>query len=227
MAGPELILLKQEINHYLGIPYWSNKIIDNKIYLNGPFGGKGSWRQIQKITEILLKKANIDPQTVTAKQVYCLQKKHRLGIDCSGLVYHLLNYWYKIHFHKSIKRHLHGTNNKFGPRRINVASLSSNKNSIRLKNINLAKTGDLIIMDKKRHVLFVVESKNDHIVYVHSSRRTKITGVHYGKILLTNPGKTLDYQTYSDKTKNGIDYHRLIFINHGDGLYRIRPLTQI
>jgi len=211
MVRSNLDKLKIYIDSYIGLPYWSNKI------KNGPFKGKGTSAQIRKITPTNLKPIDI----------YRFQKKHKIGIDCSGLAYHLLNYWYKLHTGKSIKTKIIGTNSKLGPRRVNVQMLSSPQNSIKINNLYDVKTADLIVLNGQKHILFVIEKIKDKIYYVHSSQKTKKTGVHYGTIILTNPGKPLNHQHFSDISKTDIPYQNSFFPNKGDGIHRLISLQSI
>ncbi len=217
MARSNLDKLKKYIDSYIDLPYWSNKLRNGQIIDNGPFGGKGTTAQIREIT----------PSNLKSIDIYRFQKKHKIGIDCSGLTYHLLNYWCKLHTGKSIKTKIIGTEGKFGPKRVNVQMLSSPQNSIKISNLSDIKTADLIVIDQKKHVLFVIEKIKDKIYYVHSSQKTKKTGVHYGTITLTNPDKPLNYQQFSDITKTNIGYQNLFFSNKGDGIYRLISLQSI
>ncbi len=211
MVRSNLDKLKHYIDSYIGLPYWSNKL------KNGPFKGKGTSAQIRKITSTNLKPIDI----------YRFQKKHKIGIDCSGLAYHLLNYWHKLHTGQSIKTKIIGTDSKHGPRRVNVCMLADPKNSIKISNLSDIKTADLIVLNGQKHVLFVIKKIKDKIYYVHSSQKTKKTGVHYGTITITNPTKPLNYQHFSDVTKTDIPYQNLFFSNKGDGIYRLISLQSV
>jgi len=213
MAGSNLDKLKKYIDSYIGLPYWSNK------FENGPFGGKGTSAQIRKITQKTKSNKQID--------LYRFQKKHHIGIDCSGLAYHLLNYWYKLHTGKSVKTKIIGTQGKFGPKRVNVHMLTDPRNSIKINNSSDIKTADLIVLDGQKHVLFIIEKTKDKIYYVHSSQKTQKTGVHYGTITIINPGKSLNHQQFSDLTKTNITYQNLFKSTQGDGIYRLISLQSI
>lgn len=77
MVRAKLNQLYQEIDHYLGIPYFINNrhLAQDNLYV-----GKGSWAEIKKISND-----------------YKVLKKAHLGIDCSGLAVRLLNYWFGCH----------------------------------------------------------------------------------------------------------------------------------
>jgi len=217
MARSNLDKLKYYIDKYIGLPYWSNRLENGIIVEKGPYSGKGSYKQIKKISPTNLKPIDI----------YRYQKKHKIGIDCSGLVYHLLNFWYKLHTHSSIKTKIIGREGKLGPRRVNVQMLSNPQNSIKINDLSDIKTADLIVLNGQKHVLFIIEKIKNKIYYVHSSQKTKKTGVHYGTITITNPDKPLNYQQFSDITKTDIPYQNLFFPNKGDGSYRLISLQSV
>ncbi|MBU1088751.1 C40 family peptidase [Patescibacteria group bacterium] len=212
MAGNKLIKqLKEEIEKYLNIPYSKNKLKNGKIILEVPYGAKGTWQQIQKITNQIAKEKKLDLKNLNNKQLYNFQKKHKIGIDCSGFCYHLLNKIYQLNFKKNIKAKLIGTNNKKGVRRLSANLLTNSINATKISNYNNIQTGDLIRFDKGVHVIFIIEKKGDTIYYVHSSNKTKTRGVHHGTIKITNPQKTLNYQQWSE----------CIFPNSGDTIFRL------
>jgi len=204
MAGIELDLIKLEINKYLGIPYL--------------FGGKETCEQIAQSTIDLAKKQKVNLLKLTPKGIYNFQKKNHLGIDCSGLVYHLVDRLYFFNTGKSIFDHLIGTENLRGPRRVSANLFTDKINSIKVTNYDDIRTGDLIRVDNGRHIIFIINKEGNRINYVHSSNKTKITGVHLGQIIITNPSKSLKFQTWSDTTKDGKSYT-------GDDIYRLLLLN--
>ncbi len=227
MARSKLNTLKQEINHYIGIPYWSNKLDKGKIVLSGPYGGKGSRKQIEAHTQKLIKKNSLSATKLTKQAVYNLQKKNRLGIDCSGLTYHLLDFWSRLNTGVSIRKFVVGTNGKSGPRRVNVQSLAKKANSTKVTNLVDIKTGDMLVINKASHVLFVINKTDSFITYIHSSLYTKKRGVHLGRVKIVNPTKGLQHQHFSDVTNQGIPYHKLFNPSKGDGIYRLNILKNI
>src|SRR3989337_2892982 len=99
-------LIKEYITDYLEMdlrlvktrcPYWMNKINKGKVVFRGKFNGKGSSQEIKAALKKSLIK--LPPNTrVTQENVFKLAKRERIGIDCSGLVYQildkLLNYYH-------------------------------------------------------------------------------------------------------------------------------------
>jgi len=197
MAGTKLVeTLKEEIEHYLGIPYL--------------YGGKNSWKEIKKDF-----------------RDYKQLKKNKQGIDCSGLAYHLLDFYATLLGKGSIHDHLIGTDNQKGVRRVSANLLTSHPNSFPVKNISDIQTGDLIRLDSGKHVLFVMETTPNLIRYVHSSNKTQTRGVHLGEIKIRDRSKNLNYQDWDEKTSTGKNYSSMFNPKNGDGIFRLFFFKQL
>ena len=213
--------IKAAIAPYLGIPYFINtpkntdQDSDAKV-------GKGNFEQIAKLTIQKAKFTNTDLSNATPEQIYQFQKKHQIGIDCSGLVFHLLNALSMYLFNQDLNLILIGTNGKKGVRRLSAHLLTSPPNAIEVKDYESIQTGDLIRMDQGKHVLFVIEKINHQINYVHSSHQTKKRGVHLGQISIIDSKKTLNHQNWSDVTLDDKNYSQLFYPNKGDGIFRLK-----
>jgi len=161
MVRDKLKDLQQEISKYIGIPYFSNtKKISSK---NAVDLGKGSAKEIALKTIELANKENIKLIDLTSQQIYNLQKKNKIGIDCSGLACHLLNFYF---------------NTNINVRKTSADMLTSLPLSKEI-DINDASTGDLIRQRNGHHLLFVIEKTRDKIIYVDSSLKGR--GVHFGE----------------------------------------------
>ncbi len=173
MARTKLKLLQLEISKYIGLPYHTNipKIDSSEASLVG----KGSAREIALKTIEFANKENIKLIDLNPQQIYNFQKKHHLGIDCSGLACHLLNLYFDFNLNV---------------RHTSAAMLTSKPMSKKIP-ITEAKTGDLIRQKSGHHVLFIVEKIDNHIVYVDSS--VKGRGVRYGQFDITD--KTFKYDS--------------------------------
>lgn len=224
MVGNKLIQLKEEISHYIGIPYWRNKLKDGKIIKEGAFGGKGTCQQIAQETIRLAQEQKIDLTKFNNRQIYNFQKKNNIGIDCSGLAYNLLDKYSQILKNKSIFENVIGTDSKLGPRRVSANLLTNFTNSISVNNFDDIQTGDLIRMDGGKHVVVIIEKKDNIISYVNSSEFTQIRGVHYGQIEIIKPKENLNHQKWSDITNNGKPYNELFYPEKGDGIFRLKCL---
>ncbi len=225
MAGNKLTtILKAELQKYLGIPYFQNNPKTNSSPLNA-LVGKGDFHQIAAATIALAQKNNVDLLKMDNRQIYNYQKKNHIGIDCSGLAYHLLNTLYQYKTAKSLDDVLIGTDNKKGVRRVNANLLTSQPNASQVDDYSQIKTGDLIRMDSGKHVAVIIEKRANKIYYVHSSHKTKARGVHLGIITLIQPQKTLNFQTWSDETISGIPYTQLFDPSKGDAIFRLNCLS--
>lgn len=180
MVRDKLNKLKQEIEHYVGIPYMINVIHDGKIIKERFLGGKGNWKDIQKETQKLAKQEKIDLKKLTPKQVYNFQKKHKIGVDCSGLVSQLLNFYGRL-LDKKVD---------LNPRRTSADMLTSSPLSKKIDDLNSIQTGDMIRQKNGHHVLFIIEKTGKTISYVDSSFWGR--GVKYGQFDITDP--TFDNQ---------------------------------
>ncbi len=147
-------------------------------------GGKGNWKEIKKQTISLAKKENIDINKLTPKQLYNFQKKHHLGIDCSGLVTQLLNFYFNTHLN---------------PRHTSADMLASTKFSKEIDNFDEIQTGDMVRQKNGHHILFIIEKKDQTIYYVESSLSGR--GVKYGQFNIT------------DKKFDNQGIYRLFFFN--------------
>lgn len=197
MVGPKLISLLK-------------KEVGNYQRIPYLYGGKNTWQEI---------KNNFSE--------YKQLKKNKQGIDCSGLAYHLLDYYSKLLGLGSIYDHLIGTDGKRGVRRVSANLLTSFPNSFPVYPYSDIRTGDLIRLDSGRHVLFVLENKKSQICYVHSSRKTKTRGVHLGEIEIIDPSKTLDHQKWNETYSGGENFSSVFNPKNGDGIFRLFLFKQL
>ena len=161
MARTKLEELRTEILKYIGIPYHKN--IPKIISSDNVLVGKGSAKEIALKTIEFANEKNIKLIDLNPQQIYNFQKKHHLGIDCSGLACHLLNLYFET---------------KLNVRHTSAAMLTSKPLSQKIS-ITEVKTGDLIRQKSGHHLLFIVEKIDNQIIYVDSSFKGR--GVRYGE----------------------------------------------
>ncbi|MEI8067841.1 MAG: NlpC/P60 family protein [Candidatus Shapirobacteria bacterium] len=183
MVGTKLIELKEEIKHYIGLPYSKNLLKNGKIIKEKILGGKGSAKEIALKTIEIANDKNIKLLSLSPQEIYNFQKKNNIGIDCSGLVCQLLNFYL-------------GTN--LNPRKNSANMLTSKPLSKEIKATEI-KTGDLARQKNGHHVLFIIEKNGNIIEYVDSSLSGR--GVKYGQADLT------------DKNFIHQGFWRLLFLN--------------
>ncbi|MFA6602865.1 MAG: hypothetical protein WCT01_03615 [Candidatus Shapirobacteria bacterium] len=224
MVRSKLSLLLGEIKHYIGMPYARNVWKNGALESEAVFGGKAKWTELVYATNCAATLEKLNLQELSPSQIYNLQKRHKIGIDCSGLTYHLSDYWDQLHGGSGIlfKVVSSVTNQgRLGPRSLSANQLTLPHNSLPITDLNLVKTGDFIRMDKGRHIVFVTQKLPTKIIYINSSNRTTTRGVHFGQITLTHPNLDLTHQLWSDTTLDLQPYTSLFFPNSGDGVYRL------
>jgi hypothetical protein len=223
MVRTKLIEIEKEIEKYLGIPYAKNIWKNLNLQKEAVFGGKGTWQEIEYATKCAAEKKNLNIDKLNSKQIYNLQKRNRIGIDCSGLVYHLLEKLDQLNNGRGILFKITGVDKPFGVigvRTVSASELTHLKNSTKITDISKIQLGDLIRLDSGKHVAMIVKTEKQNIYYIHSSNRTKKRGVHYGIIEIINPKKNLDQQLWQETTIDGQNYKVLFNPKKGDGIFR-------
>jgi hypothetical protein len=167
MVGNKLTDLKNEISHYVGIPYFSNV---GQYRNNGEnvLVGKGTSQEIALKTIEFANLENIKLSELTPEQIYHFQKKHHLGIDCSGLACNLLNFYQNTHLNA----------------RWTSADMLTSSPLAKPITLKEAQTADLIRQKNGHHLLFIIEKIDNIIYYVDSSLSGR--GVHYGSFDITD-----------------------------------------
>ncbi|MDD4937839.1 MAG: hypothetical protein PHX34_02360 [Candidatus Shapirobacteria bacterium] len=181
--------LREEINHYIGLPYSKNILKNGKIIKEVFMGGKGNAKEIALKTVEIANLQNIKLLDLSSQQIYNFQKKNKIGIDCSGLVCQLLIFYGNL-INKKINLNI---------RKTSADMLTSTPLSKEIKNYNDIQTGDLIRQKNGHHVLFIIDQQGDIINYVDSSLSGR--GVKYGQFNLT------------DKNFDNQGIYRLLFLN--------------
>lgn len=184
MVRNKLDLLIKEIEHYLDLPYSKNILKDGKIIKEQVLGGKGNWKDIEVETQKIAQKEKIDLSKLTKQELYNFRKKNHIGIDCSGLICQLLNFY---------------VNAKLDPRKTSAKMLTSIPISKEITDLNNIQTGDLIRQKDGHHALFIINKTDNTINYIDSSFSGR--GVKYGKADLT------------DKSLENQGVFRLLFLN--------------
>ncbi len=223
MARTELTnRLYQEALSYLGLPYHLNR--PPSLRKSNVYQGKGTRQQIAKETKKIALKERLEFDQLSPRQIYRLQKKNQLGIDCSALAFHLANFYHLLRFGRPITPYLIGTGGKKGVRRLSASILTSPQNSLPVSSYPF-QPADLIRLDRGHHVAFILDSNPDQITYIHSSRKTLIRGVHLATIAISNPSLPLNEQLWSEKTITNKPYSSLFYPQKGDGVFRLKVFT--
>jgi len=210
---------------FVNTPYFNNKRSKVRGALRVLIG-KGTPKELEQEAKIVALKKHIDLGTLTEKQAKEFLVEHNLGIDCSGLTYHLLDTELKTRKGISLKNKLTfqggGLFRKLIRKirtveNVNVRVFVHEKNStaIELKNI---KPADLIVrlgsgsgVDRD-HILFIdsVVYKDNVPVEIHYTHTAQLTsdgmyghGVRSGVIKITDPKKDVLDQQWIEEEKTG------------------------
>ncbi len=162
-----------------------------------------------------------EKQKVEAIRKYLID--HDLGIDCSGLVTHILRAHFKETNNIDLVKYIHIISAcgiyrrlvaKLRPiENIGISTLADDANTMRITRLNAIESGDMITMlktgpNKKRdHILLITDIENKVIKYVHarawSSEGKYGHGVMIGQIKITDPNKNLLEQEWEELRKIG------------------------
>lgn len=191
----------------------------------GPFSGKGTPKQIVYATYLAAKKDGVDIARLNKTQLKVFMQKSRIGVDCSGFVFHLANCFQKEIGQGSIVEKLLGKTSFPDWRaawRVNADMLTSPKHTVEVP-LDQVQVGDIIRNRAGKHLLFIIEANNETLTYAHSSKgSTKQDGVHLAKIVIKNWQKGLEYQLWQEQTLDGENYGKICFDpKQGDSIKRI------
>lgn len=224
MARSKLDLLIKEVNHYLGFPYARNVWKDNVLIKEAVFGGKGTWLDLEYATTCAANLENISLSTLSPQQIYNLRKRHHIGIDCSGLTYHLADYWDRLNGGGGILFKVFSSNanlGKYGVRSLSARELCRPHNASPVSKLSDIRPGDFILLDSGKHIVFIVQASVTKIIYVNSSSRTATRPVHLSQILINDPQSSLEEQLWSDLTLTNQPYPSIYHPESGDGVFRL------
>lgn len=206
-------------------PYWIDLY---RNLITGPYGGKGTPAEIIKATSEAAEEQGENLFKMTKRQIRYLMKKNRIGIDCSGFVYQLLDVLDKEGRGDGIENNVYGVRGR-GITKTNAYCLTNNRNTVPIRSVRGVQVGDLIRLHRGRHVVVVIrigKDKKDNVrelVYAHSCPWTKVTGVHMGKIIVKGEDKAVGAQYWLEKTRENKSYKaEFFFPQKGDGIRRLK-----
>jgi len=162
-------------------PYRRNEI-GNFQKLGPEFQGKSSPNVIQKAAKQLAKEQNFYFEKASIEEIREFLRKNKLGIDCSGFSYRMLNFLSQKVTGKSLEGHGFP---HVG--RTNVNKLTSDEFSVKISIFEDCQPGDIIKFDSASpdgipHAAIILDNQNGVVSYAHSSKQTKPEGVHTGEI---------------------------------------------
>ena len=143
--------LRQKLNDYLHFAIDDNEvpipyILQPSRWNFNKSSGKGSPEMLYKEVFELIEKQRLQISKLNSGDIYKLMKEHRIGVDCSGFVYHLLDAYLLAEKQVSLSQKLVRYSGVLGLleknilsfqryRRINAATLTSSLNSQNIKNL--------------------------------------------------------------------------------------------
>lgn len=205
-------------------PYWVNKI---KLGVFGHLGGKGTPEQIVSVTKKEAERAGLDLEKMTKEEILRFMKQKRIGIDCSGFVFWMLDVLDREKGGDGIADDIPRSKGRFLEARASVKMLADEKVSILVKVVDIC-IGDIIRLRGGKHMTIVTALEKDKagsikkIVYAHSSSKTKTSGVHAGIIDIISSGDLQD-QKWLEETDRGENYGKKCYLPEmGDGIRRLR-----
>lgn len=207
-------------------PYWMNNL---KAGIFGPYGGKGTPEQIVEATKSEAQKIGLNLNKMTEQEILNLMKEKKIGLDCSGFVFWMLDALDKEKGGDGIADDVLSAD-RLLPSRANVATLTNGRAVLAVE-LEDVRVGDIIRLNKGKHMAIVMavvrETRNleevKEIEYAHSSARTKILGVHAAKIKITDQSKGLEAQQWDEVDNRNKNYKEAnCFLSDGDGLRRLK-----
>lgn len=216
------------INSYLKMKI-GNKIIACPYFINRQgakaalrvFLGKASAEEIKEEIETIAQQKGIDLNQMSKKEIYHLLKSKNLGIDCSGLVVHILKSEYQERKNVNILRRIYITSPWKNPWRyfislfrpienISVRVLAHPRNTQKIDDLKKIQAGDLLIRQNLKHVLLIEkielnQEKNiEKVIIIHASRTNpKEEGARVKRIIYSFP------EFKKEIKQNKITIHRL------------------
>lgn len=207
--------------------------------------GKGDPGEIAREVKVQCQLKGIDVYKLTENEIRDFMRENHIGIECSGFIVHVLNYWLRVNGKRPLIKYLKFYDNNFINRlkrklrpveQIGANTITSDLNCDPILNLNDVRPGDLIRSKGQRknshHILLISEvTFEDDIIkeieYVHSiSSYEEENGVRFGKILVNNPNDAIQNQTWTE-IKNGRNwtYEGLINQLEDNGLRRFKRIN--
>ena len=228
LSDKALSVIDQYINFKIGsavcsIPYYNSRL-NNSLTKLRVQNGKGSPRDIFDEIESIVTSERIDSRFIDSNNLKKLLVDKNIGVDCSGLVYYILNAENESREKGTIDRHLSfplckGIIGKLRCKirpieNTDVAVFSHNKNSRKVPTKEVL-VGDIITMinrEEWNHILVIHQIEYQNFIptiihYTHSmawpTDGQYEHGVRQGTIEILDPNKDLVEQKWIEKEKTG------------------------
>ena len=205
-------------------PYWMNNS-EKGIY--GPAGGKGTPEEIVEATLEQALAGNINLESLDKEAIVLFMKAKKIGVDCSGFVFWMLNSLDLEKGGNGIADDIPGSKGVLLKARASVLMLTDDNISFPIK-LPEVMIGDMLRLRQGRHVDVVHKIAREgkdvkEIWYAHSSSITKVTGVHEARITIADQNKEIGDQVWEEQTADGLSYKaESFFAEEKDGLRRLK-----
>lgn len=208
-------------------PYWVNRNLRTGDFLKGPFSGKGTPNQIVSAAIKKANRNNFDILKAKRQDVLAFLKNEKIGVDCSGFVFHIANTLDKEMGGDGIADEI--VRDSCLPHwrkawRANADHITNNDHTVNIVVADAA-VGDLIRLSGGKHVMIIVDVDRGRktITYAHSSRLlTRVNGVHLGKISIVSWHKPLQKQQWEEVSSKGVNLSTHLKPELGDGVRRFK-----
>lgn len=215
--------VKNLINHYFNLKI-NGKTVKTPYHINvkhvraelRSLVGKGSPQEIEAEVNIFAKLRNFNLQKANSKEIRTFMQQEGIGIDCSGLVAHILDTWLKAENKGNLKNNLSFPKLPFLKRitisirpieNINANLLTNKANTIPIE-LKEVQIGDLIRLKgikKGDHIAIITEVSDKEIKYIHSTKHYgDENGIKEGIIKIKDKNTNLEEQEWLEKDKNNI-----------------------
>lgn len=147
--------------------------------------GKSDSQELSKSLQEIATENNFNLDTAQQKEIMDFMRDQMLGIDCSGFVYHMLDYLLK----KLDKGGMEAIG--FPPAsKTNVALLCDEQFSYPIE-LSEIQPGDLIALNFAgdiKHIVIVLGVNGTQIIYAHTSSQTTPKSVHTAQAIISKDG---------------------------------------
>lgn len=249
LLKPTLEIIEKYLHFKVGptecsIPYFNNKTIKTRVALR-TYVGKGNPEDIREELESIIIKSKIDVRSFDPQSLKKLLTDSGLGIECSGLCYHILDTESQTRNLGSLSKKINFINCSgiIGKIRCSirptencdVKTFADNANSkiIEIKDIL---PGDIITMkserDERDHILTIIkveykDTKPTKLHYVHSVAYPEdglySTGVRTGEISIIDENLPITQAEWFEGNNKG--YANLLFTRANKSQTEIRRLN--
>lgn len=207
--------------------------------------GKGDPGEISREVKVHAQLKGIDLSKLSASEIRQFMMDNHIGIDCSGLVSHVYNFWLKQEGKNPLITYLKFKNNSWLQKlkrtlrpveQIGANTLTNSDNTKPINNINEIRPGDFIrskgLRKNSHHIMIVsevtmIDNNVNEIEYIHSIKGyNEENGLRFGKIIISDSGTTLDKQVWTE-IKDGRNWAYEGYMNQleDNGVRRLKNIN--